>query len=56
MKLGELIKAWREVNGMGIRDAAKQIGVSSATLSRIENGKELKHKSFLKLFTWIIKP
>ena len=35
----EMIKAKREWEGTGLRNAAKNIGVSPATLSRIENGR-----------------
>jgi len=38
---------------MGLREAAKLIGVSPATLSRIENGKVPDLDTFSKLCKWL---
>lgn len=37
--LGAMVSSKRKWEQLGIRDAAKSIGTSAATLSRIENGK-----------------
>jgi transcriptional regulator with XRE-family HTH domain len=37
---GRIIKSVRVLRAHGIREASKKAGISPATLSRIENGKE----------------
>lgn len=39
--------------GKGIREAAKEVGVSSATLSRVENGKVPDLETFGKICQWL---
>ncbi len=39
--------------GKGIREAAKEVGVSSATLSRVENGKVPDLDTFGKICRWL---
>ncbi len=53
MHIGILIKGWRYAERMGIREAAKILDVSPATLSRIENGKPTDSKTMLKMFRWL---
>jgi len=38
---------------IGLRDAAKLIGISPATLSRIENEKLCDVETFAKCYTWL---
>jgi transcriptional regulator with XRE-family HTH domain len=40
---------------IGLREFAKQIGISSATLSRIENGKTPDLETYFKLCFWMKK-
>lgn len=42
-----------EKKRIGVREFAKQIGISAATLSRIENGKTPDIETFFKLCFWI---
>lgn len=37
----------------GLREAAREIGISSATLSRIESGKQPDIQTFSKICTWL---
>lgn len=53
MRIGTVIQAWRIQKRIGVRDAAKLIGTSPATLSRIENGKNADGKSITKLMLWL---
>jgi transcriptional regulator with XRE-family HTH domain len=53
--ISECLKLYRSNRGLGIRECAKEIGISSATLSRIENGKHCDMNSFTKLLTWLMK-
>lgn len=39
--------------GQGIRDAAREVGVSPATLSRVENGKIPDLETFSKICRWL---
>lgn len=55
MKLGKLVADWRTMNRYGTREVAKEIGISHATLSRIESGKPCDSGSMLKLITWMMK-
>jgi len=54
--LGVLLRAWREKERMGIREAAKQIGISHATLSRIENGKATDGQTLWRVLNWLNGP
>lgn len=55
-KLGNCVRQKRRdavVYGMGVREAAKQSGVSSAAISRIENGKACTADTYLKICKWL---
>lgn len=39
--------------GKGIREAAKEVGVSPATLSRVENGKVPDLETFSRICQWL---
>lgn len=49
--LGTLVR--EERGGRGIRNVASEIGISSATLSRIENGKVPDLDTFTKICKWL---
>jgi transcriptional regulator with XRE-family HTH domain len=54
VRLGQIGALVRERRGnLGVRNAAKEIGVSAATLSRIENGKQPDLSTFEKLCRWL---
>lgn len=53
MKLGEVIRKWRKMSDIGIREAAKEIGVSHGTLSRIERGEVMDGKTLVKILVWL---
>jgi transcriptional regulator with XRE-family HTH domain len=53
MKLGEVIRRWRRNSDIGLREAAREIGVSHGTLSRIERDEEMDAKTLVKLLTWL---
>ena len=50
-QLGPLLKTQR--GGRGIREAAQEIGISAATLSRVESGKQPDLETFSKLCQWL---
>lgn len=39
--------------GRGVRDTAKEVGISPATLSRVENGKIPDLETFCKICAWL---
>ena len=49
--IGPLVKERRGVRG--IREVAAEIGISYATLSRVENGKLPDLQTFSKICTWL---
>lgn len=52
--LGEMGALVRERRGTrGVRDTANEVGVSPATLSRVENGKQPDLATFEKLCRWL---
>ena len=53
MRLGELISCWRLSNSYSLREAAKHMGLSHATLDRIENGEDMSGPNMIKLMMWI---
>lgn len=55
MRLGEVIKGWRRDEYKNIRDAAKTIGISPATLSRIENNKPVNGHIMVTVMLWLFQ-
>jgi len=55
-QLGEVINCWRAVRHIGIHEAAKVIGVSHATLSRVERGEPADGKTVVKILFWLMDP
>lgn len=51
--IGSLLRDKRSKSSKGIREVATEIGISSATLSRIENGKLPDLESFSKICRWL---
>ena len=58
MKIGEVIHGWREDQRprMGIRAAAKEIGLSPTTLSRIERGEAPDPGTLNTIWGWLTCP
>lgn len=55
MMVGTMIRCWRRIEDIGIRDAARQIGVSHGTLSRIERGDQMDAYTMMKLLRWLFE-
>ena len=51
--LGRLIFAKRNACGLGIRAAAKEVGISHATLARVEKGFLPDLENYEKIRTWL---
>ena len=53
MRLGKVLADYRFANRMGVRGLAKEIGLSQATLNRIENGGGCDGTSLIKIWQWL---
>lgn len=53
--VGELMALYRRVTQINIRTLSAEIGVSAATLSRIENGKPMDSATMLKVMRWLFE-
>jgi len=51
LRLGAMLRERR--GGKGVRDVAKEIGISAATLTRVEGGRLPDIGTFQKLCTWL---
>lgn len=56
MRVGPMIRAWRAKHDLSVRDTAPRIGVSIATLSRIERGDQIDAETQLKLIVFLFRP
>jgi transcriptional regulator with XRE-family HTH domain len=55
MRLGKVIRYWRKMSDIGIREAAQQIGISHGTLSRIERGEAMEGETLAKVLGWLMQ-
>lgn len=53
-RLGRMMKCYRMVDDLSLRDLAKQIGTSAATVLRIEQGYEVDQRTFLRVVNWMV--
>ncbi len=53
MKLGRVIADYRWANRAGVRELATEIGISHATLSRVENGENCDAKTLTTILSWL---
>jgi transcriptional regulator with XRE-family HTH domain len=56
MRLGQVIRAWREAQGLGMREASKLIGVPLATLGRLERGKPTESATLARVLNFLMEP
>lgn len=53
-RLGRMLTLYRVSSGTGVREMATEIGVSPATLSRIERGYAMDAGTLLVLWHWLL--
>ena len=53
MRVAELLKTWRFMVKLNVRDAANTIGISPSSLSRIERGYIPDGAMLIKLMAWL---
>jgi DNA-binding XRE family transcriptional regulator len=54
MNLSPVLRKWRAMTERGVRSVAQEIGISPATLSRIERGEDCDGKTLAKILTWLL--
>lgn len=54
LRLGKVLKNWRKLEDMTVRDAAHQIGISHVTLARIEDGESPGSVTFMKILNFVM--
>lgn len=54
MKLGTIIRGWRDSQRIGVRAVAEEIGISHGTLSRIERGESADGGTLIKILMWLL--
>lgn len=54
MRLSAVLREYRWATRQSARDLAKEIGVSAATLSRIEHGHDPDGKSLALVLRWLL--
>lgn len=55
MKIGEVIRCYRRIKDVGIRETCAEIGVSHGTLSRVERGEQIDATTMMKLIRWLFE-
>ena len=54
MRLGEVIRKWRMMSELTIRDAAAMIGISATTLHRFESGDDVDGRALIAVLKWLV--
>lgn len=54
MRIGKLLLRHRAAEGLGVREFAKELGISASTLSRIENGEEMTGENLARILYWML--
>lgn len=52
--LGAMLALYRAAHGWTVRDVAPRIGISIATLSRVERGHAMDADTLLKVWQWLL--
>lgn len=53
MRVGPVIRKYRAMTERNIRDVSKEIGISAATLSRVERGEEMDGETLARILKWL---
>lgn len=54
MKIGEVLKSWRNHQEMTIDEAAKEIGLPWDTYRRLERGSQPQMTTFWAILKWLV--
>jgi transcriptional regulator with XRE-family HTH domain len=55
VNLSRVLSQWRYAERRDLKGAAKLIGISPATLSRIEKGQSVGGETLARLVTWLLE-
>ena len=55
MKIGKVIRKWRLMQDLDLRSVGKEIGISAATLLRVEIGHDPSGVTLTKILTWLFR-
>lgn len=56
MRLGTILRKYRKMEELTVRDLALEIGLSAPTLSRIERGEKMDGDTLVKILGWMLSP
>jgi transcriptional regulator with XRE-family HTH domain len=54
MRLGEVIRKWRLMSELTIRDVAAMIGISATTMHRFESGDDVDGRTLIAVLKWLL--
>lgn len=54
MRLGDVLAKWRHMHMTNIRSASAEMGISAATLSRVERGEPMDGSTLAKILAWLM--
>lgn len=52
-RIGRLLVLYRATQRQGVRELGQEIGISAATVSRIERGHAMDADTLLKMWAWL---
>ncbi len=55
MRLGMVLRKWRLMSELNLRTAGKAMHISTATLQRIEQGKDMDAQTLAKVLRWLME-
>jgi len=55
MKLGDVIRRYRIMSELTLREVGKDIGIGAATLMRLEHGLEPDGRTLAKVLMWLMQ-
>ncbi len=55
MKIGAVIRKWRNASDVPLRELADEIGIPLSTLARVETGEECSGDTLAQIIVWLVK-
>lgn len=56
MRLGQALKAYRQLNDLTATELAAKIGVAPGVIQRLERGDEIRSPAVAKILVWLFEP
>jgi DNA-binding Xre family transcriptional regulator len=53
MRIALLLKKWRLINEIQVKELAAELGISKATMYRLESGGGIDGETLMKIFNWL---